>query len=202
MKLDGFGHESPYEGNTNDWITPIYIIEAFEAAYFSLHGITRNFFDLDPCASINQPWDCAENNYTVDDDGLSKKWFGNVWCNPPYGPHTYKWIKRLAEHKRGVGLIFARVETRLWQDWIFPTADGYLFPKKRISFARPDGTFPKSSAGAPSCLVAWGEVNRGMLIEIVDRGLIQGAFLERAFYTGSYHNRETAKKENPTLFDL
>lgn len=190
-KQDGFGHEKPFEGDTNDWITPKYIIDAFDKYAQEKLG-WGCFFYLDPCASLSQPWPTARKQYTVEQDGLSKAWFGgHVYCNPPYGPHTSKWVRRLAEYGDGVALIFARVETQLWQDYIFPTADGFLFPKRRIAFARPDGTTPKSSSGAPSAFIAWGEDCRDALIEICDSGLIEGAFLDRAFYTGSSHSGES-----------
>lgn len=179
MKLDGFGHEMPNEGITNDWITPKWVIDAFGPGYF----------DLDPCASLTQPWATAKRQYTVADDGLKLPWEGNIWLNPPYGPHTAVWVERLVNHSckggGGVALIFARLETRLWQDFIFPTAAGFVFPRRRINFARPDGTTPKNTAGAPSALIAWGDKNRGRLIEIVDKKLIEGAFLDMAFYSGS-----------------
>lgn len=177
MKADGFGHETPFEGATNDWITPRWIIDAFGPGYF----------DLDPCASLTQPWKCARESFTIEDDGLLRDWpkNSNIFLNPPYGPHTHKWVERLAGHGQGIALIFARVETKLWQDFIFPTAHGFLFPRTRIQFCRPDGTTPKSSSGAPSALIAWGNKNRGKLIELVDSGAIPGAFMEMAFYTGS-----------------
>jgi hypothetical protein len=34
-------------------------------------------------------------------------------------------------------------------------------------------------------LIAWGNENRGRLIEAVDNGAVAGAFLDMAFYTGS-----------------
>ena len=174
-KNDGFGHELPNEGKTNDWITPLRIIDAFGYGYF----------DLDPCASVTQPWSCARKAYTLEQDGLDNPWWGNIWLNPPYGPHTKKWVTKLTEHGQGIALIFARVETRLWQDFIFPTADGFLFPRKRIFFYRPDGTPSNQSSGAPSAFIAWGNTNRDKLIELCDDGIIPGAFLDRAFYTGS-----------------
>jgi hypothetical protein len=177
-KKGGFSHDPHYEGITDDWITPKYIIDAF--------GI--GWFDLDPCASVTQPWSCARKAFTVEQDGLSYKWWGNVWCNPPYGPRAKFWIRRSAEHGQGIAFIFARTDTYLWQDDIFPTADGYLFMKGRVSFYMPNGQLhPQGNAGAPSALIAWGNDNRNKLIELVDSGLIEGAFQDRAFYTGSYH---------------
>jgi hypothetical protein len=38
-------------------------------------------FDLDPCAATERPWDCARENYTEADDGLSKNWRGMVWLS-------------------------------------------------------------------------------------------------------------------------
>jgi len=88
-------------------------------------------------------------------------------------------------------LIFARIETGAWFDEIFTTADGFLFPKGRIAFYRPDGT-RGHEAGAPSAFVAWGAKGRETLIELCDEGmkddkgnLRSSVFFDRAFYTGS-----------------
>src|SRR3990167_8299114 len=102
---DGFGHESPVEGETDDWITPKWIIDAFGDGYF----------DLDPCSSMTQPWKCAKNQYTKTDNGLLLPWDGNIFLNPPYGRQTGTWVRLLVKHGIGISLIFARVETTLWQ---------------------------------------------------------------------------------------
>lgn len=115
------------------------------------------FFDLDPCASKTQPHPCAQKSFTVREDGLAQEWRGRVWLNPPYGRETGKWVERLAKHENGVALVFARVETALWQNIIFEYGSLFLFPARRISFMRPDGTTPKSSAGAPSAFIAFGD---------------------------------------------
>ena len=177
---DGFGHEIPHEGETNDWITPKWVVDAFN----SLRG-GEWFFDLDPCSSMTQPWKTAKDGFTVEQDGFKRDWYGTVYCNPPYGPHAQHWVKKLAKHGNGVALIFARLETRLWQEEIFPTASGFVFPKRRLAFARPNGVTPKASAGAPSAFISWGDHCRDALITLVDSGDIEGAFLDMAFYTGS-----------------
>ena len=201
-KGDGFGHEAPYEGETNDWITPKWIIDAFDNYAYDKFG-DGCFFYLDPCASLTQPWPCARKAYTKEQDGLVQPWHGGrVWLNPEYGPHASKWVRRLAEYGEGIALIFARVETKLWQDWIFPTASGYLWPRGRIAFARPNGVTPKSSSGAPSAFIAWGGECRSALIEMVESGAIPGAFQDTAFYTGSYHSVEDARKAQPSLFEM
>jgi hypothetical protein len=201
-KKDGFGHEKPNEGETNDWITPRWIIDAFDKKA----GDKGMYFDLDPCASITQPWPCARNAYTIEQDGLLQNWYGTVWCNPPYGANVGTWAHLMAKHNNGIMLIFARVETQAWFDEIFPTASGFLFPMGRIAFCRPDGTMSHES-GAPSAFVSWGSKCRGTLIELCDEGMKdhkrdirRSAFLDMAFYTGSYRSIEHARANNPEYF--
>jgi len=170
---DGFGHEAPYEGASNDWVTPRYIIDALGP------------FDLDPCSCSTQPWPCAAVSWCLPDhDGLMEPWSGVVWLNPPYGPYTARWVRRLVLHGDGIALIFARVETNLWQRDIFPTASAYLFPHRRVLFARPDGSLPRSSSGAPSALIAWGEECRGRLLRALTGGALSGAFFNEAVMKG------------------
>lgn len=194
-KADGFGHEAPYEGESNDWITPKGIIDAFDK-YARIILKRERYFDLDPCASVTQPWPCALESYTEKQNGLITPWHGTVYCNPPYGPHTSAWIRRLADYGNGIALVFARVETKLWQDEIFPTASGFVFPRGRIQFSRPNGTTPSQSSGAPSALIAWGEDHRDALIALVDNDDIPGAFFGMAFYTESHNtwSKEDTKR--------
>lgn len=61
-----------------EYYTPLEIVNA---ARFVMGGIT-----LDPFSSdvANQKIG-AEKIFTVNDDGLSQKWFGKVWMNHPFG---------------------------------------------------------------------------------------------------------------------
>lgn len=131
---------------THDWLTPPEILQALGP------------FDLDPCASQFQPWPTATRMLTIEDDGLSVQWRGRVWCNPPYGPHAEKFLKRCAEHGNAVALIFARTETRAFQEWCWRKADGMLFVAGRLRFRLPGGGVA-GPAGAPSVLVAYGASN-------------------------------------------
>jgi hypothetical protein len=143
----GLCHEAGHEGKTNDWLTPLYIIEALGE------------FDLDPCATLNPPWPTAKHSFNIHDDGLSLEWFGRVWMNPPYGPHSKVWHDRLAEHGNGITLLFARTETSWFFDSVWQHADSLLFLKGRVKFCYPDGRPSKNSCGAPCVLVAHGENN-------------------------------------------
>lgn len=129
---------------TDEWITPFWILEKLGE------------FDLDPCSPINPPWKTANKLYTKQDDGLTKDWFGRVWCNPPYGKHTKVWLEKLADHGSGTALIFARTETKMFFDFVWNRASAILFLKKRLNFHYVDGTRSNAPAPAPSVLISYG----------------------------------------------
>jgi hypothetical protein len=138
--------------NKDEWLTPPKIIKAL------------GDFDLDPCAPINPPWQTAAKQYDVRDDGLKQVWEGRVWCNPPYGRETFKWIDKLATHGNGIALIFARTETIGFHEHIWNRADAIFFFKGRLKFFHVNGV-EGGSANAPSCLVAYGKENVNALID-------------------------------------
>jgi hypothetical protein len=139
-------HERTIEGETNEWLTPLEIVQALGA------------FDLDPCFGKPRPWKTAKKHYSH--DGLTREWFGRVWLNPPYGRETGMWMQRLAEHGDGIALIFARTETKMFFDSVWAHATAVTFLRGRLRFHRPDGSCPShSNAGAPSVLIAYGENN-------------------------------------------
>lgn len=131
---------------THDWLTPPEILAALGP------------FDLDPCASQFQPWRTAAQQFTIEDDGLARDWTGRVWCNPPYGPHAEKFLKRMAAHGNGIVFIFARTETKAFQEYCWKAATAMLFIAGRVKFRLPGGGVAGTS-GAPSVLVAYGQEN-------------------------------------------
>jgi phage N-6-adenine-methyltransferase len=146
--MPNLGNESSVSG-TDVWLTPPHILK-------SLGGGAG--FDLDPCASIDRPWDTARHHYTIEDDGLAQEWFGRVWCNPPYGKAMNPFLKKMVEHGNGIVLIFARTETRAFFDYVWDHANAILFIKGRLKFHTPDGKVA-GTAGSPSVLIAYGEDN-------------------------------------------
>lgn len=137
----------------DEWLTPPEIIAALGP------------FDLDPCAPINRPWEMARSHFTIADNGLMREWFGRVWMNPPYGTPTIvgPWMRRMAEHNRGVALIFARTETELFFETVWGRASALLFVKGRLHFHHVDGTRAAANAGAPSVLIAYGHEDAAAL---------------------------------------
>lgn len=165
-KADGIsGHEQPNRGETNDWLTPRHILDALGK------------FDLDPCAALDQPWATARRHLTVKDDGLKKTWAGRVWLNPPYGEQTARWLEKMAKHRNGIVLIYARTETQMFFDHVWNKANGIFFLKGRVYFHRLDGSVA-ADAGAPSVLVSY-DPKRARFNQNVLRGCkLKGKFLE------------------------
>ena len=131
--------------NNGEWLTPQYITQFFD-------------FDLDPCSPMVRPWDTAKNHFNENDDGLVQNWNGFVFCNPPYGRETFKWMKKCYEHNNCIALIFARTETIGFHSEIWDKADAVFFFKGRLKFhyvtGEQGGT---ANANAPSILVAYGD---------------------------------------------
>ncbi|WP_456867611.1 DNA N-6-adenine-methyltransferase [Galbibacter sp. BG1] len=130
-------------------------------------------FDLDPCSPIDRPWDIADSHFTVNDNGMMLPWRGRVWCNPPYGKETGKWLEKLAMHGNGIALVFARTETRMFFDYVWNNADALFFIKGRLKFYHVNG-IEGDSAGAPSVLIAYGKNNS----EVLKNCKLKGKYIE------------------------
>lgn len=145
-------HHRGHRGVTDTWLTPPAVLAALGP------------FDLDPCCPISMPWVTAARMIQWPAaDGLIVPWAGRVWLNPPYGPATGAWLKRLADHGDGVALTFARTETEMFHRWGWERAAGMLFFRGRLHFHHADGTRAKANAGAPSVLIAYGSANAARL---------------------------------------
>lgn len=116
----------------------------------------------------------APNYYTREDDGLGQKWWGRVWCNPPYSD-CGAWVRKAwsewerAQEVGGARLIAMllpanRVEQAWWQDLVEPYRDRpgsplrVEFLRGRMRFDRPDWT-PGPKGDRPPfgcCLLIWG----------------------------------------------
>lgn len=157
------GHTKQGEGLNTTWLTPPEILW------------TLGKFDLDPCAAPEpRPWATAERHITLPGDGLAEEWGGRVWLNPPYSSEISKWMQKMAAHRTGVALTFARTETEWWRDHVWPAAIALLFIYGRLNFHFPHGARSPFNAGGPSVLIAYSTYDADRLWT----SGISGAFVE------------------------
>ena len=164
----GFTHESTYN-ESKEWYTPKYIFDALDLC-----------FDMDVCSPGKDvvSWIPAERHLTIADDGLTSNWRGTVWCNPPYGMDTPKWMQKLCKHGDGIALVFSRTDTNWFHDYA-AKSDGILFISKRVQFIQSKQAesyakgFPvkNSGSGAGSMLIAYGRKAMFRLQDAEARGL-------------------------------
>jgi len=117
-------------GGSPDWFTPPEIIEAARTA---MGGI-----DLDPCSDpIPQRWIRATIAYTAADDGLSRRWAGRVWMNPPYAAGL---VDRFVDHlldsedvTAAVVLTNNATETR-WGQRLLAAANAFCLVAGRVRY--------------------------------------------------------------------
>ena len=153
--FSGIGGHHSARARTDEWLTPPDLIDALGGA---------PSFDLDPCAPIARPWPTARRHLTVVDNGLTQPWDGRVWLNPPYSTAVIaRWLGRMADHGRGVALIFARTETDAFFRHVWERATALLFMRGRINFHLVDGRRASGNAGAPTVLCAYGPSDADVL---------------------------------------
>lgn len=125
-----------HQGNTNEWYTPRWILDACGE------------FDLDPCG--DKRWKTADLIYET--KGLDQDWFGRVWMNPPYGRDVGKWVEKFVEHGNGITLLFARTDTQWFQKY-GPYFEWIIFIAGRVKFVESGSLeITKNNPGAPSML--------------------------------------------------
>lgn len=145
-----------------EWYTPGWIFDRL--------GLE---FDLDP----SSPHDFetkvpANTKFTIFDDGLSKNWEGKVWMNPPYGPDTSFWMRRLIAHGNGIALVFSRTDTKWFQEAL-ATADATLLVSGRIEFIPGhENAHKKGHSGAGSAMFAFGAECAAALSKLADIGVL------------------------------
>lgn len=126
--------------SSEEWRTPPQVIEAARSAL--------GHIDLDPATT--EEANAAVKAHLIYDkrgNGLSLPWYGNVWCNPPYGKTGSKstqglWLdKAIAEVEEGnanavVMLLAAHVGRKWFREVWRHTA---CFFDERLKFIGEDG---------------------------------------------------------------
>ena len=139
-----------FSSRTDEWSTP-------QAFFDSLNE--RFHFTLDPCAT-SQNAKCS-SYFTKAENGLTQRWTGRVFMNPPYGQEIGKWIKKAFEesHENAelvVCLLPARTDTSWWHDYCM--AGEVYFVRGRLKFGNA-----KNSAPFPSAIVCFQRTRTPML---------------------------------------
>jgi phage N-6-adenine-methyltransferase len=127
---------------TDMWSTP--------QDYFN--SVAQEFtFNIDVCA-LPENAKCKKY-FSPKEDGLSQKWEGVCWMNPPYGRVIGRWVRKAYESAQEgavvVGLLPARTDTKWFHDYIYGKAE-IRFIRGRLRFGGC-----KNSAPFPSMLVIW-----------------------------------------------
>lgn len=127
---------------SNERYTPKEIVDIAKYAFGGLP-------DLDPASNpAANSWIGAKVFFGIEQDGLSKPWFGNVWLNPPYGKtgnqsNVNLWARKCCEElqiESVQGLAFLCGARHLRLEWVlelmsFDNALTLLFAD-RIQFLR------------------------------------------------------------------
>lgn len=128
-------HVSANSGE-NEWYTPPEYIEAARDVMGSI--------DLDPASCETAQANVkAKRFWTADDDGLSKKWTGNVWLNPPYskeliGRFAAKVVEESQRFKQAVVLVNNATDTAWFHD-LASVASAVCFLRGRVKFLDKSG---------------------------------------------------------------
>lgn len=131
-----------FSSKTDIWSTPQ---DFFDKLNDEFH------FTLDT-AAIPENAKC-ERFFTPEDDGLSKRWDGVVWCNPPYCRQTGKWVKKAYEESEKGTTVVMLLPCRPDVSWFHD----YILGKAEIRFIRGRLKFggSKNSAPFPSMVVVF-----------------------------------------------
>ena len=139
---DSNGMAVHYSSESPEHYTPPVIIEAALACLGEI--------DLDPCSNSHEtPNVPASKHYTSEDDGLSQRWCGRVYMNPPYGRKIRGWVSKLCESystgdvTEALALVPGRIDTQWWRMLRdFPAC----FVTGRLTFGGNDDPAPFPSA--------------------------------------------------------
>lgn len=131
---------------TEEWITPKRLYDELDEEFN---------FDLDPCTIEENPLG-TRKFYTIVDDGLEKKWFGNVFVNPPYSTEINEWLfkadqelKHNSEIENIVFLLPVRTDTRWFHRYIYDTENNKFRNGVKVRFIKGRLKFGNSKNAAP-----------------------------------------------------
>ena len=145
-----------YSSLKSDWETPKVVFDPLNKEFR---------FDLDVCANYNNR-KCLRF-FNPHNNGLSQKWEGTCWMNPPYGRYiTGKWVKKAYESSLEgttvVCLLPARTSNGWWHDYCMKGEIRFI--RGRIKFVGA-----ANSAPFPSAIVIFRGAYLGLLLRAETR---------------------------------
>jgi len=140
-----------FSSKTDLWETPQWLFDQLDEEFH---------FTLD-VAALPSNTKCRRF-FTPEENGLSKKWIGTCWLNPPYGREIGNWIKKAWEESQTgvtiVCLLPARTDTSWFQDYAMRGEVRFL--RGRLKFSNS-----KNSAPFPSAIVIFRGVKHPLTIK-------------------------------------
>jgi phage N-6-adenine-methyltransferase len=136
--------------DTPEWSTPQDLFDALDAEFK---------FTLDVCATPGL--EKCKRFFSPEQDGLSQKWKGSCFMNPPYGSEIGDWVAKAAasadESATVVCLVPARVDTAWWWDYCSFAEVRFLRGRLRFGGASAGAPFPSAVVifGRPIKTVYW-----------------------------------------------
>lgn len=127
-----------------DWGTPLDLFDQLDLEFN---------FDIDAAATAENK-KCGsyfgpDHLFEEFRDGLTAKWSGTVWCNPPYGRDIKHWVAKAARealenNTTSVLLVPARTDTKWWV--LAQCASEIRFIEGRLKFEGAPDSAPFPSA--------------------------------------------------------
>lgn len=152
-----------------EWYTPKEFIDSARKVMGSI--------DLDPASSKRAQKTVGALQYlTIDNDGLSYDWTGNVWMNPPYASGIVdKFMLRVKEDFDGGAITSAITLTNNctethWFQSCCESATAICLPSKRIKYLDESG-----AEGAPlqgQAFLYFGEFPKSFIAEFKNHGVV------------------------------
>ncbi len=146
------GAQDPWNPD-DEWYTPSAYIESARKVMGSI--------DLDPCSSDEaQETVKATKYFTVDDDGLTQEWSGNIWMNPPYSKGLIKsFSEKLVQELPDQCVVLVNNATdTAWFQSLIELMTSVCFVRGRIQFV--PGSGQRVSNPANGQIILFRKVNK------------------------------------------
>lgn len=126
-----------FSSKTDLWSTPQDFFDKLNNKYN---------FSLDVCSDgVNNK---CEAFYTKEIDGLTQKWEGVCWMNPPYGREITKWMEKAykssLEGATVVCLVPARTDTAWWHDYAMKGEIEFIRGRLKFGGNKNPAPFPSA----------------------------------------------------------